>query len=293
MLNILSEDVIAANVSAFVEHVTGVTTDTPTRHDYFDALNGVQSMTLPAAPDRPELPWTMTFAPTDDKAVEGLRYAVTDDSGEASEEIELLTAVDVAEVERLMAEALLILRQYDPAVARAAVDLFSWFIFARKDGVIGGGAGAELAMMWLNPPTSWTAVDHAESLLHETTHQALFLDHLVNRLFTKSISQMKADPDAHVTSAIRRTRRRFDLSFHAAVVAVELIGLHEHLGLDERAAEHAEGAVTSLEAIATRLDLFTDHGLVVFDHVRGTLTESSAFERSGLTLADTSSVVVT
>jgi hypothetical protein len=265
MLGVLEPATIDANIDELLLHVGVDPTVSGRRSAYVEALNRIQPIALPMPPDRAGLPWVLTFTADEPEHEAALRYAVTDDTGSSSGELELLTPSEAAEVAHHLENALEILRTYDPDASEAAVRLNSWFLFARKPGVIGGSTGGVLGLVWLNPPVEWDEIDHAESLLHETTHQALFLDDLVHKLFSRSIDAMDGDPDARVTSAIRRTRRRFDLAFHAACVAVELAALHEHLGLTERADRHREGAVSSIEELRQRLDLFSEHGLSVFE----------------------------
>jgi len=264
---VLEPATIDANIDELVLHVGVDPTVSSRRSAYFEALNRIQPIALPMPLEHADLPWVLTFTADEPPDEDALRYAVTDDTGSRSGELELLTPSEAADVARHLENALEILRTYNPDSAAAAVKLNSWFLFARRPGVIGGSTGGVLGLVWLNPPVEWDEIDHAESLLHETTHQALFLDDLVHKLFARSIGAMDGDPDAKVTSAIRRTRRRFDLAFHAACVAVELVGLHEHLGLSERAETHREGAVSSIDELKQHLDLFSEHGLSVFEDV--------------------------
>ena len=213
MLSVLEPATIDANIDELVLHVGVDPTVSSRRSAYFEALNRIQPIALPMPLEHADLPWVLTFTADEPPDEDALRYAVTDDTGSRSGELELLTPSEAADVARHLENALEILRTYNPDSAAAAVKLNSWFLFAR------------------------------------------------------SIGAMDGDPDAKVTSAIRRTRRRFDLAFHAACVAVELVGLHEHLGLSERAETHREGAVSSIDELKQHLDLFSEHGLSVFEDV--------------------------
>jgi hypothetical protein len=272
MLDVLEPATLDANIDELLLHMGLDSGASNRRSAYVQALNRLQPIALPEPPDAGPLPWVLTFTADEPAHEAALRYAVTDDTGSTSDELELLTPAEAADVERHLRNALEILRAYDPSLAEAAVKLNSWFLFARKPGVIGGSSGGMMGLVWLNPPIEWDDVDHAESLLHETTHQALFLDDLLHKLFARSIASMDSDPDATVTSAIRRTRRRFDLAFHAACVAAELVGLHEHLGLSDRAETHREGALSSIEELEQHLDLFTGHGRSAFEDLKRSLS---------------------
>ena len=276
MLGVLEPATLDANVDELLLHMGVEAGASSPRSAYVEALNRLQPIALPEPPDDGRLPWVLTFTADEPAHEAALRYAVTDDTGSASDELELLTPSEAADVERHLRNALEILRTYDQSLAEAAVKLNSWFLFARKPGVIGGSSGGMMGLVWLNPPDEWDDVDHAESLLHETTHQALFLDDLLHKLFARPLASMESDPDATVTSAIRRTRRRFDLAFHAACVAAELVGLHKHLGLGDRAEHHREGALSSIEELEQHLDLFTEHGRSVFDDLKRSLSTTLA-----------------
>ena len=276
MLRVLEPATVDANVDELLLHVGVGAATSSRRAAYVQALNRIQPIALPEPPEDGALPWVLTFTANDPAKEAAFRYAITDDTGSVTDELELLTPAEAADVERRLRNALEILRSYDPALADAAVKLNCWFLFARKPGVIGGSSGGMMGLVWLNPPVEWDDVDHAESLLHETTHQAIFLDDLLHKLFARSIASMDGDPDATVTSAIRRTRRRFDLAFHAACVAAELVGLHEHLGLSARADHHREGALSSIEELEQHADLFTEHGLAAFGDLERSLASTPA-----------------
>ncbi len=127
------------------------------------------------------------------------------------------------------AQALELLRVELPAYYDLIFELVAELLFARKDRVGGASFGSMLGMVWVSPRMAWSPNDFAEVLIHETTHQALFLREAVIGLYCVPRSELSST-DLLVTSSIRRTERPYDASLHAAVVAASLIDFHHTLG---------------------------------------------------------------
>ncbi|HET7121379.1 MAG TPA: HEXXH motif-containing putative peptide modification protein [Solirubrobacterales bacterium] len=141
------------------------------------------------------------------------------------------------------------LERYDPGAAALPATLVARIFFARKPGFGGASTADMLGCIWLSPPRSWEAVDYAEALYHECVHQALFLEEMVQGVYAKTAAEM-LEEDAMVVSAIRREKRPFDASFHAACVAAALLDLYRDLDRADRAQPLLEGLRPSLEEIA-------------------------------------------
>jgi|GEM_PF-2138121 len=91
----------------------------------------------------------------------------------------------------------------------------------RKKGYGGGSVSSSIGMIWINPLSRWNFVDYAEAIVHEFIHNVLFLDDMVNSIFPQP--DQLTNPDAMVTSTIRKTKRDLDKSFHSAAVATGLM----------------------------------------------------------------------
>ena len=127
-----------------------------------------------------------------------------------------------ARIETSVVEALSLLEELDAAVARSLKTIVGALIFARRAHFGGGSVSHLIGTIWLGPAPTWTPSDYAENLLHEYVHQCLFLDEMVNTIFSATVSRM-AEEDALVTSTILRRRRGYDKAFHSAFVAAVIM----------------------------------------------------------------------
>jgi hypothetical protein len=76
-------------------------------------------------------------------------------------------------------------------------------------------------VVWLSLPLDLPVQDATEFLVHELTHQMLFLDDWRARHVLAP--ERLAEPATQCVSAVRRTRRRADLVFHSVIVAAEIL----------------------------------------------------------------------
>lgn len=138
-------------------------------------------------------------------------------------------------------------------------DFVRYVIYAYRDTYSGGSVSNAIGWIWLSPQVDWKAQDYSENLIHEYTHNVLFLEEMVNTLFAVSASVM-AEPENCVVSAIRRVPRFFDQTYHAAAVAIVLaeFAVHEHRFGDARILVH--GLLPSLDAMKEKRALMSDYG---------------------------------
>lgn len=138
-------------------------------------------------------------------------------------------------------------------------DLVRYVIYAYRDTYSGGSVSNAIGWVWLSPQADWVAHDYSENLIHEYTHNVLFLEEMVNTLFSVSASVM-AQPENRVVSAIRRVPRFFDQTYHAAAVAIVLaeFAIHENRIRDARILIH--GLLPSLDAMREKRSLMSENG---------------------------------
>lgn len=151
------------------------------------------------------------------------------------------------------------LAEYDPNAVWLSESLIARFLIARKPNCGGASTGDMLGCVWLSPPNSWGSPDYAEAILHESVHQALFLDEMVRRVYSADPPVLAAE-DACVVSAIRKERRPLDASFHAACVAAALVDLYRFLDRPDRVRSLQAGLKPSVEELAIKSQYLTDHG---------------------------------
>lgn len=93
------------------------------------------------------------------------------------------------------------------------------FIFPSRNARAGSTSQA-IGVVWANPKLSYELNDVVEMLVHELTHQLLFLDELCHPYYEYPVLR---DSKNWPVSAILKTRRPFDKVLHSAVVAVEIL----------------------------------------------------------------------
>lgn len=159
---------------------------------------------------------------------------------------------------------------YDANLLLALRLLVATIVVARREGYGGGSLGDVVGLLWINPHADPAGQDLVEKLVHEVTHQCLFVAEMVEGVFALSAADMQADR-CLVTSAILGLRRGYARSFHSAVVATMLTHLALHRGDRERASTLAEGLHATLEelsAVDGREGCLQPSGTCILDEMR-------------------------
>lgn len=96
--------------------------------------------------------------------------------------------------------------------------------FMRSDKASGGSTSGMPGVIWVNPKPHWCVKNRAEFLIHELTHNLLFLEEIIRALY--SYDGMKKE-EKWTRSAVLNKSRPLDKSFHSAVVGTEIL-LYRH-----------------------------------------------------------------
>lgn len=134
-------------------------------------------------------------------------------------------------------QAILKMREINPSFA----DLFGLVIhtiFSAPSKLAGGGStSSAIGCIWVDLRPHWAEQDVLEFLVHEITHNLVFIDELC---YTHYSSYVKiAERDNFATSAILSKQRPLDKVFHSILVSVEvLLFRQEHLGHPDRPCLH-------------------------------------------------------
>jgi hypothetical protein len=152
-----------------------------------------------------------------------------------------------------VAQGYALLAEYDKALPNVLSTLVGSYA-AVECPKIGGASFADLmGVVLLSAPKWWSVVNYADSILHEGVHQSLFLVEMVCGLFTRPHPEMERDESTFVLSSIKRIRRPYSLSFHAAAVSYTLVGLYSWLGQTDEAEMLRNNLIPTLEELV-RLD---------------------------------------
>jgi hypothetical protein len=156
------------------------------------------------------------------------------------------------------------LQTKDPVLASLIAAIVN-IVFYHPAAHRGGGSTPKaFGVIWCNPSPQWTASDYVEFLVHEFTHQVLFLDEQVHTHFTDRSTL--SNTETFVPSSIRRSKRRLDLSLHSLMVATEIVLLRSRLGFENnpRHLHPATGSLlsTSINTATAILDVDRSHQLL-------------------------------
>lgn len=228
------------------------------RQAYIQSLNSIQRCRIPLSNSASEtLDYPRILFDIADKETRALLECFLETGDVQSGD--LFAGRDATKEIVAVKEGLAMLQAFDAGSYRLARLLVNCFLLARKPLSYGGSRGDCLGVIWINPGKSWTVSDYAEIILHETIHQALFLDEMINSMFTCSPPRM-SEPDALVLSAIRKTMRPYYLSFHAACVAYSLIGFYRWIGKFGKASRLRASVVETVKQLRHKDEFLTGHG---------------------------------
>lgn len=128
-------------------------------------------------------------------------------------------------------EALLRFERELPETYRAFVRSIDFVILGQRPGYSGGTVSSRIGLIWLSPDDTWTVDTWLTNLVHEFVHNRLFMEDMVEGIFLAGGARL-AESDCLAISAIRRTKRGYDKSYHSAFVAFTLFELERRLGSD-------------------------------------------------------------
>ncbi len=162
---------------------------------------------------------------------------------------------------------------------RHVLELVIHTIFYHRSPVSGGGSVSSApGVIWCSPRRFWTRGDIAEFLVHELSHNILFLDE--RRYEHYADYQALADESTYAKSAVRRTARSLDRTFHSLVVASEVLAFRAEAGEPADPGVHPRSAdlrracvetIDSIRAVTSRRKLVTDRFEEIMQRVEASL----------------------
>ena len=216
MLSFMSLEQIKNDVSHFINYVEPDCNVTNLRSDYFKCLNKVQKNQFQYHSDS-SFP-TIIFDVENLEFIPIFNYASPNISIEESyipkeERYLILDKMNLAYQK---------LTEYKSSLNEVISQLVGSYLIARYKGFGGASFSDTLGFVWLSPPKFWTEVDFAESILHESVHQGLYLCEMVKGMFNLTFPEMQAE-ETWAISAVRKTKRPYSLAFHSACVSISII----------------------------------------------------------------------
>ena len=174
---------------------------------------------------------------------------------------------EISDITNKTTTALQLIKKIYPELYSAMITIVGKLIYAKKPGFGGGTNSSIIGVIWLNPSSLWTEIDYAERIFHEYVHMCLFLDEMVNTIFTYDVNIMAKD-DALITSAILKRERGYDKSFHSAFVAVAIAHFYWKLGMPSKANSFlSSSTLKTIQELKTKQRLLTDHGNYILNEL--------------------------
>jgi hypothetical protein len=144
--------------------------------------------------------------------------------------------------------------------------LIEHVVYAYRDTYAGGSVSNCIGWIWLSPAADWDEHEYLENLVHEYTHNVLFLEEMVHTLFSVDAEQM-ARPENQVVSAIRRVPRFFDQAYHAAAVAIVLAEVAVSFRRIDQAEVLLDGLLISLDALKEKRPIMSSNGFELLEEM--------------------------
>lgn len=182
-------------------------------------------------------------------------------------------AVPIDRLQRIRA-AWAALQRYDPDVARLLnVLLRTVFCYLGDQGTGAGTSVNALGTIWTYPSAQWEERDLVEMILHESTHNLIFISERITTLY--SDYSVLSDPLNRPISAIRKVPRRLDLVVDSLIVAVEILHYRSRFGWHDwqpvlhpssiSLVQSARDTLLSIRALPAWPSLFSPAGYALFE----------------------------
>jgi HEXXH motif-containing protein len=262
-------------VSTFIEHVSGSAAAAGDRRErYFQCLNQVQQLSLRDPLDTSGPAITVDLNGEQTRAI--IKTLLLAEDMRDVDSVEAIAPDRLPDLMRCLADARMMIREYDPTAGRYLSDLVGEIILIQKSGYVSGSFWHLLGAIWISPEPTWTIVDFAETLLHESIHQSLFLADMVCGLFRCSNADL-ASTEMLVISPIRKVLRPYDAAFHASTVVVTLVDFYEWAGRADRAEDLCGPLLPTLTQLFERRHALTPTGEQILNQMIKVTAQSATF----------------
>jgi hypothetical protein len=161
------------------------------------------------------------------------------------------------------------------------LDLTIHTLFYSRSAYSGGGSVSDApGVIWCSVRRNWTDIDIAEFLVHELTHNLVFLDELCYQHYS-DLSAI-ADEKNYAKSTILNKQRPLDKTFHSLVVAHEVLSYRKEAGESEDPRVHPNSAkmlascketISSINSVIDNNSLVTPRFREILSKVEGSLKQ--------------------
>lgn len=137
-------------------------------------------------------------------------------------------------------EGKLFLNKVNSSLAQMFDVAIHTLFYSRSAKSGGGSVSSAPGVIWCSIRRDWTNMDIGEFLVHELTHNLVFLDELCYQHYT-NMSAL-GNPENFAQSSILNKKRPLDKAFHSLVVANEILCYREEAGEPEKPHVHPDSA---------------------------------------------------
>lgn len=158
---------------------------------------------------------------------------------------------------------------------RRVFDLAIHTVFYHRSRHSGGGSiSSAPGVIWCSNRRTWSPTDMAEFLIHELTHNLLFLDERRHEHYVNP--QLLSDPAAFAVSVVLKRPRPLDRAFHSLVVASEVLSFRQENGEPNAPLVHpstydllcaSRSTIEGIRAVLARNPLVTPRFMEVLERV--------------------------
>lgn len=197
---------------------------------------------------------------TSDIAQEAIAQGVFSESANLSDIESIQTESYKQHCRKLCEEAMTLISEHSAELYNL-IDLVTTDVVFVHSPRVGGGSGSHLpGVVCISIDESWTSLDVANTLIHESTHLSTFICDMVNKIFSKPASELDED-QYRVLSAVRvGDFRPLDKAVHSAFVTVPLLYFEQLIGNDQMIKEFSHSLDDCVRGTLKQIDLFTPYG---------------------------------
>jgi hypothetical protein len=243
------------NNTIAVVQFTGKKPDTTTlRRDYFNSLNEIQNYKFYFNTESDKI---LLVTNIKDPFIQPTVKYFTD-LVELNHE-NYFSQTEAKHIESNIVTSMKLIDKHYPELSTSILRLVGCFLLIKKKGMGSASSPISVGAVWLNPSETWQEIDYAEAILHESIHQSIYLDDMVNEIYAKSLDEM-ASVEGLVTSSIRKTKRSYDRSFQAACVLAVLVDFYSRLNMLKKVDELYQPLTVTLEELRSKDKFLTNLG---------------------------------
>ncbi len=262
LLSFMNLEMVQAEQKLFIRHVLGPEAAEEAGYGrYFAALNQVQrfKVLFDVQGQGPRREFDLTIPEVRD-------FLLRTEFKEVGAE-QMYDAARQDVTRKKLDEGFEIVRGVCPQLPEVIRRLTGMFVFAHLDDWAAGSGRYAAGIIWLNMLKEASALEYAEYLVHETTHQALYLYEMIHTLFSRPLQEL-GRPEALVVSSIRKVPRSLLHAFHAACVSVNLVQFYDALGMPDKADAFFDPLLITMRQLREKSSRYmTRGGIAVLDEM--------------------------